>query len=220
MKTLWIALRISLVTLVLTGVVYPLAVTGAAQALFSHKANGSLVEDESGKVVGSELLGQPFARPEYFQPRPSAAGNGYDAASSSGSNLGPMSAKLRARVEADLARLKSENPDASGAVPGELVTASGSGLDPHVSPPAALWQVPRIARARHVEPARVRELVERLSEGRTLGVLGELTVNVLALDLALDKQFGQPAPLPAAPAAAPEAVAPVAPAAPAGGGTQ
>jgi K+-transporting ATPase ATPase C chain len=221
MKTLWIALRISLVTLVLTGVIYPLAVTGAAQALFAQKANGSLVKDDTGKVVGSELLAQSFARPEYFQPRPSAAGNGYDAANSSGSNLGPTSAKLRTRVEGDLARLRSENPDAPGLVPGELVTASGSGLDPHVSPPAALWQVPRIARARHLEPARVREVVERLTEGRTLGLLGEPTVNVLSLNLALDKQFGQPAPLPAAPpAAAPEAVAPAAPAAPVGGGTQ
>ncbi len=197
MKTLLIALRISLVTAVLTGILYPLAVTGAAQALFPGRANGSLIEDENGRVVGSELLAQAFARPEYFQARPSAAGAGYDAASSSGSNLGPTSARLRARVEADVARLHAENPDAPGPIPADLVTASASGLDPELSPAAALWQVPRIAHARGVAPERVRELVDRLGEGRTLGLLGEPRVNVLLLNLGMDKQFGQPAALPA-----------------------
>jgi K+-transporting ATPase ATPase C chain len=191
MKTFWIAVRVSIVTLVLTGVLYPLAVTGAAKVLFARQAEGSLVVDERGQVVGSELIAQGFTRPEYFQPRPSAAGSGYDGANSSGSNLGPMSAKLRARVAAELARLRRENPEAPGPVPGELVTASGSGLDPHLSPAAALWQVPRIARARHVAPERVHELVDRLAEGRTFGVIGEPTVDVLLLNLALDKQFGR-----------------------------
>jgi len=205
MKTLLIALRISLVTLVLTGLLYPLAVTGAGKALFPHQADGSLVHDETGRVVGSELIGQTFARPEYFQGRPSAAGAGYDAANSSGSNLGPTSAKLRARVEADLARLRSENPDALGDVPAELVSASGSGLDPHVSPAAALWQVARVAKARGVAPERIRELAESKIEGRTLGLLGEPVVNVLTLNLALDRQLGAP---PALPAAAPTAAQP------------
>ena len=137
-----VALRMTIATLVLTGVAYPLVMTGFAQVLFPWRANGSLVEQE-GKVVGSELIGQGFKNPAYFQPRPSAAGaDGYDATSSSGSNLGPTSQKLKDRVVADVARLQSENPQATGPVPGELVTASGSGLDPHLSPEAVLWQAP------------------------------------------------------------------------------
>jgi|SRR5450432_130360 K+-transporting ATPase ATPase C chain len=203
-KEFIIALRVALVTLVLTGFVYPLAMTGAAQALFGDRANGSLVRDDKGAVVGSELIGQTFALPAYLQGRPSAAGNGYDATASSGSNLGPTSKKLRDRVVADLERLHKENPEAPATVPGELVTTSASGLDPELSPSAALWQVPRIARARQLDPERVRAVVESRVQGRDLGVFGEPRVNVLAVNLALDRQFGRPTPAPA-PAAAPSA---------------
>lgn len=188
------ALRLTAVTLVLTGVLYPLLMTGAAQALFARHANGSLVTDEKGRVVGSELIAQPFTNPGYLQPRPSAAGNGYDATSSGGSNLGPTSKKLRDRVAADVARLRKENPEAPPLVPAELVTASASGLDPHLSPAAALWQAPRMAGARQVDVARVRTAIEQAIEGRDLGFLGEPRVNVLLVNLALDRQFGAPAP--------------------------
>jgi K+-transporting ATPase ATPase C chain len=202
MKTFIIALRVSLVTLVLTGILYPLGMTALAQVLFPAAANGSLAKNESGKVVGSRLLGQTFANPAYFQPRPSAAGNGYDPLASGGSNFGPTSAKLQDRVKADIARLRKDNPDAIGEIPAELVTASGSGLDPHVSPSAALWQVPRVAHARGVNAARIAASVEEAVSGRDFGFLGEPTVNVLELNLALDRQFGQPvAPLPAGPTA-------------------
>ncbi|MCY1073054.1 potassium-transporting ATPase subunit KdpC [Archangium lansingense] len=190
-STLGIGLRAALVTLVLTGVLYPLAVTGLSQVLFHEEANGSLVTNEKGQVVGSALIGQGFSRAGYFQPRPSAAGNGYDAAASSGSNLGPTSQKLRDRAAAEAERLLEENPDASGPVPAELVTTSGSGLDPHLSPEAARWQAPRVARARHVAPERILAVVDAHIEGRTLGVLGEPRVNVLQLNLALDRQFGE-----------------------------
>jgi K+-transporting ATPase ATPase C chain len=191
--TLGPALRATVVTLVLTGLAYPLLITGVAQVLFPSAANGSLVKDAKGRVVGSELIAQGFASPAYFQPRPSAAGEkGYDATSSSGSNLGPTSRRLRDQAAATLAALLQANPDAEGPPPVELVTASGSGLDPHLSPAAALWQVPRVAKARGLSPARVRALVEELTEGRDLGVLGEPRVNVLLLDLALDARFGAP----------------------------
>jgi K+-transporting ATPase ATPase C chain len=192
MNTWVIALRATVVTLVVTGLAYPLAMTGAAQVLFPHKANGSLVTDDGGKVVGSRLIGQPFANAAYFQGRPSAAGNGYDATSSGGSNFGATSAKLRDRVKADLARLQKDNPGAPGPVPAELVTASASGLDPHLSPPAARWQVSRVARARGVAPERVAVIVEEQVEGRDLAILGEPVVNVLMLNLALDRQLGRP----------------------------
>jgi len=196
--TFLIALRTTLVTLVVTGLVYPLLVTGAAQILFGRKANGSLVADEHGALVGSALIAQSFVSPAYVHARPSAAGsNGYDAAASSGSNLGPTSKKLEKRVETDIARLRAENPDASGPIPDDLLTTSGSGLDPDLSPAAALWQVPRVARARGLAPERVRAVVEELVEGRTLGFLGERRVNVLLLNLALDRQFGRPSGLPA-----------------------
>jgi len=193
-KEIAIALRTTLVTLVLTGLLYPLAMTGVAQALFPGRANGSLVRDEKGAVVGSELIGQVFATPAYLQGRPSAAGNGYDATASSGSNLGPTSKKLRDRVSGDVDRLHKENPEAALPVPAELVTTSASGLDPDLAPGAALWQVARIAHARQIAPERIRAVVEGLVQGRDLGVFGEPRVNVLAVNLALDQRFGRPAP--------------------------
>jgi K+-transporting ATPase ATPase C chain len=172
--------------------------TGLAQILFPWRANGSLVMDEKGEVVGSELIAQGFANPAYLQPRPSAAGEkGYDATSSGGSNLSTTSKKLQDRVTEDLKRLKAENPEAPGAVPAELVTTSASGLDPHLSPQGALWQVPRIAKAREVSPERVKAVIDSSIEARTFGILGEPRVNVLLVNLALDRQFGRPAPLPA-----------------------
>ena len=188
-----IALRTTIVTLVLTGLAYPLVMTGLSQALFSDRANGSLAKDERGQIVGSSLIGQNFAQPTYFWPRPSAAGDkGYDPTSSGGSNFGVTSQKLHDRITTDLARLTEANPDAHGPVPIELVTASASGLDPHLSPAAALWQVGRVARARGVAPERVRQVVEAEVEGRELGFFGEPRVNVLALNLALDRRFGRP----------------------------
>ena len=185
-----VALRMTVATLVLTGLAYPLVLTGIAQVLFPHQANGSLVPRD-GQVVGSELIAQAFKSPAYFQPRPSAAGDGYDPTSSSGSNLGPTSKKLQDRVVADIERLRTENPQALGPVPGDLVTASGSGLDPHLSPEAARWQAPRIAAARHAPLADVETMIERRVEGRTFGLLGEPRVNVLYLNLDLDERFGR-----------------------------
>jgi potassium-transporting ATPase KdpC subunit len=200
MKTMTIAIRTTIVTLVLTGILYPFVMTGLAQVLFPWRANGSLVTDEKGQVVGSELIAQGFANPAYFQPRPSAAGEkGYDATSSSGSNLGPTSKKLQDRINEDFKRLKEENPDASGPVPAELVTASASGLDPHLSPEAMLWQAPRVAKARGISAERVKAVVDSSVEGRTFGILGERRVNVLLVNLALDRQFGKATPLPPAP---------------------
>jgi potassium-transporting ATPase KdpC subunit len=197
-----IALRATLVTLILTGLVYPLATTGAAALLFGERAGGSLAHNESGQVVGSELIGQVFATPAYLQGRPSAAGNGYDATASSGSNYGTTSQKLRDRVVGDVARLRKDNPEAPLPIPDDLVNASASGLDPEVSPEAALWQAPRIARARGVTEDRIRAVIENRIEGRDLGFLGEARVNVLGLNLTLDQQFGRPQPQgPAAPTA-------------------
>jgi len=193
LSTALVALRMILATLVLTGIMYPLGMTGFSQILFSGKARGSLVSDEKGATVGSSLIGQRFTGAAYFQPRPSAAGAlGYDAASSSGSNLGPTSSKLRERVQKEIVRLRRENPESPGKIPAELVTTSASGLDPHLSPAAALWQVPRVARARGIAPERIQAVLKDHIEDRELGFLGEPRVNVLLLNLSLDQHFGRP----------------------------
>ncbi|HYA17787.1 MAG TPA: potassium-transporting ATPase subunit KdpC [Bryobacteraceae bacterium] len=180
------AILITIVLTVLTGILYPLAMTGAAQVLFPHQANGSLIE-QNGKVIGSELIGQNFAKPEYFHPRPSAAGsNGYDATASGGSNLGPTNPALNDRLTKDAAQFRKDNPDFTGPIPADAITASGSGLDPEISPANAFAQASRVAKARGMSLDKVENLIRANTEGRQLGVLGEPRVNVLKLNLALD----------------------------------
>ena len=194
-RNLVVAILMTVVTTLLLGIVYPLAVTGVAQVLFRDKANGQLLE-RGGKVVGSRIIGQAFSSRGYFHSRPSAAGTGYDAANSGGTNLGPTNKTLIDAVKAAVDAARKENPRCRvrGAgcevpVPIDLVTSSASGLDPHISPAAAAFQVPRVARERGMAEADVRRLVEAHTEGRTLGFLGEPRVNVLELNLALDAQY-------------------------------
>jgi len=185
-KTLFVAVRFTIVTTILLGILYPLTVTALAQLFLRDKANGSLVE-KNGQVIGSALLAQGFSSPKYFHPRPSAAGNGYDATSSGASNYGPSNQKLIDRINGDVASWHKEDPGAKGNVPIGLVTTSASGLDPDISPAGALYQVPMVAAARNLPEAQVRQLVEQHIEGRQFGFLGEPTVNVLELNLALDQ---------------------------------
>jgi K+-transporting ATPase ATPase C chain len=171
----------------LLGVGYPLAVTGVAQAAFPAQANGSLVRDAGGKVVGSALIGQAFAKPEYFHGRPSAAGNGYDASASSGSNMGPLNEKLIDREKTDAAALRAENPGV--VIPADAVTSSGSGLDPEISPANARFQAPRVAKARRLSQAAVLATIDQHTQQPLLGFIGQPRVNVLALNRALDARF-------------------------------
>ncbi|HZN11969.1 MAG TPA: potassium-transporting ATPase subunit KdpC [Blastocatellia bacterium] len=186
MKSLITAVLMTVVTAVLLGLIYPLAITGIAQVIFPEKANGQLIVRD-GQVIGSRIIGQPFSSPGYFRSRPSAAGAaGYDAGASSGSNLGPTNQKLIDRVKADVQRLQAENPGVP--VPVDLVTTSGSGLDPHITPAAAEFQVPRVARERGVSEDELRRAVAAHTQGRQFGFLGEPTVNVLELNLELDRR--------------------------------
>jgi K+-transporting ATPase ATPase C chain len=182
-KNLLIALWFTLITTVMFGVLYPLAITGLAQVLFPHRANGQLIE-RNGKIVGSRIIGQSFTGPGYFHSRPSAAGTGYDATASSGSNLGPTNNTLLDRVKADVQKAQVEN--ASASVPVDLVTASGSGLDPHISQAAAEFQIPRVAKERKISEPELRAVVQKFTQGRQFGILGEPRVNVLELNLELD----------------------------------
>lgn len=183
------AFRVTLFFTVLTGLIYPGVVTALCQALFHGRANGSLVE-VNGQAVGSSLIGQNFTKPEYFQPRPSAAGNdGYDASASSASNYGPTNQKLIDRVKASVDKFRKDNPEYSGPIPADLATTSGSGLDPHISPASAEAQAPRVAKARGVTVNQISQLIREHTEGRTFGFLGEPRVNVLDLNLDLDRQL-------------------------------
>jgi potassium-transporting ATPase KdpC subunit len=185
-KNLLTAIWMTLATTILFGLIYPLVVTGLAQLLFPHKANGELIQKD-GQIVGARLIGQGFSSPGYFHSRPSAAGNGWDAANSAGSNLGPTNQKLIDRVKGDVATAQADNRGTP--VPIDLVTTSASGFDPHITPAAAEFQLPRVAKARGTTEDQLRRLVTKHTEGRQLGVLGEPRVNVLGLNLDLDQQF-------------------------------
>jgi potassium-transporting ATPase KdpC subunit len=185
MKNVITAVLMTIVTTVLLGLIYPLAVTGLAQVIFPSQANGSLLRRADGTVIGSRLIGQSFSSRGYFRSRPSAAGpNGYDATSSGGSNLGPTNQKLIDRVKGDVEKLQTENP--GKRVPIDLVTTSGSGLDPHISPAAAEFQIPRVARERGISEEELRQMVRAHTSTRQFGFLGEPTVNVLELNLDLN----------------------------------
>ena len=184
-RNLITAVLMTVVTTLLLGIAYPLVVTGLAQVLFPNKANGQLIE-RGGKIIGSRIIGQAFSSPGYFRSRPSAAGTGYDAANSAGTNLGPTNKKLVDAVKAAVEAAKKQNP--SAPVPIDLVTSSASGLDPHISPAAALFQLPRVARERGVAEGVIGQLVQAHIQGRQLGFLGEPVVNVLELNLALDER--------------------------------
>jgi potassium-transporting ATPase KdpC subunit len=185
-KQITIAIVYTLVTTVVFGIIYPLAVTGVSQLLFPVQANGSLIV-RNGQVVGSHLIGQTFSSDQYFHSRPSNAGNGYDPLASGGSNLGPTNQTLVSRVAQDVTKYQRENP--GQPIPADLVTSSGSGLDPDISPASAEFQVDRVAKARGVSPDQIRTLVAKHSQGRQLGVFGEARVNVLELNLDLDDNF-------------------------------
>jgi potassium-transporting ATPase KdpC subunit len=185
-KNLLIAVLMTVVTTVLLGLVYPLVVTGLAQLIFPHKANGQLLNN-GGKVVGSSIIGQGFSGAGYFHSRPSAAGNGYDAANSGGSNFGPTNQKLLDRVKGDVATAQAENPGTP--VPIDLVTTSASGFDPHITPASAEFQLPRVAKARGIPIEKLRTIVAKHTETRQFGILGEARVNVLELNLDLDEHF-------------------------------
>ena len=181
------AILITIVFTVLTGILYPLAITGIAQVIFPHQANGSIAS-VNGKEVGSSLIGQNFTKPEYFHPRPSAAGDkGYDATSSGASNLGPTNPALADRLKKDAAAFHKDNPDYTGPIPADAITTSASGLDPDISPANAVAQTARVAKARNVTPDRIAQLVAEHTQGRQLGFLGEPRVNVLELNIALDQ---------------------------------
>jgi len=188
LKQLGPAFRIALVLTVLTGLIYPGVVTGLCQLLFHNRANGSLAY-VNGQPVGSVLIAQNFTRPEYFHPRPSAAGNGYDATSSNGSQLGPTNQKLVDRMKASIEAFRKENPDYTGPIPADLLTTSASGLDPDISPASAEAQAARVAKARGASLEQLRQLIGQNTEQPTLGFIGEARVNVLKLNLALDAQF-------------------------------
>lgn len=175
---------------IVLGLIYPALIWGIGQTAFPHQANGSLITNANGEIIGSELIGQNFTSPGYFHSRPSAAGNGYDAGASSGSNLAPTSQKLIDRIKTDAETLQLDNPQ--GPIPADLVTTSASGLDPHVSPAAAEFQIPRVARERKLNEADLRKVVLNNTEGRQFGIFGEPRVNVLKLNLELDRIFGQP----------------------------
>jgi len=185
-RNLIISVLMTIATTVLLGIIYPLVVTGLSQVLFPHKANGQLIE-ANGKVIGSRIIGQAFSSPGYFHSRPSAAGNGYDATASNGSQWGPTNQKLVDRVKGDVAAAQAENLGVP--IPIDLVTASASGLDPEISPAAAAFQLPRVAKARGISEEQLRQLVAKHTDNRQLGFLGEQRVNVLELNLDLDKEF-------------------------------